>query len=75
MEILLEKSSQIGKPLRVRSPSYRDVYTVDAYKNESIKSVDWSKYKNPFIKPEEKKKDFVKIDYLKTMKRRERPKI
>jgi hypothetical protein len=75
METLLEKSSLIGKPLRVRSPSNRDFYQVDTYKNESIKSVDWSKFKNPFIKPEEKKKEFVKIDYLKMMKRREKPKI
>jgi len=70
METLLEKTSLIGKPLRVGSPSIRDYYKVDSYKNESIKSVDWSKFKNPFIKPDEKKKEFVKIDYLKIMKRR-----
>ena len=28
------------------------------------KSIDWSKYKNPRIKPEPKRPDFVKIDYL-----------
>ena len=52
MEILLEKSQAIGKPLRTRSPINKEYYNVNAYKNESVKSVDWSKFKNPFIKPE-----------------------
>ena len=62
-------SAEKRKPVPENAP----VYSVNSYKADraNSKSVDWKKYKNPFLKEEKPKPEFVRVDYLRFENKKE----
>ena len=60
----LERLKDKIKPKEIKRPEQTPYYHADSYKKEVSKSIDWAAYKNPLIKEQKKRPDFIKIDYL-----------